>query len=338
MYDWTEQLFKHEGMCVWNDDDAYSEMSQWMENWPTSCTQLYKPDYDGNTIYFAVHPLPQGNMTLEIYTDEQCTTVSPYMDLSSYIIQLYSQYDRYYGTDRGSEVAAMYTEAIHTEAIQNWNEKMSTFKVCQPCKAYNLYSDQENNEQHEKKGRFLENDGDGETQERFNCYDDAGYTNVNQCYKFETQTSLELADEDDLAVASEQGTILRIKASGQVYGEGGYVSPMTSTRKAVYISLAVAAAIGIAACVLYARLWLRRRRRKKVIPSSLRETFYNAHDGKDAEVGLEVDKNDTYVAPSTSDVEGGIATKLDVVESTHMVEESKLEKFIAEERASCTCH
>ena len=84
-------------------------------------------------------------MTLEIYTDEQCTTVSPYMDLSSYIIQLYSQYDRYYGTDRGSEVAAMYTEAI-----QNWNEKMSTFKVCQPCKAYNLYSDQENNEQHEK--------------------------------------------------------------------------------------------------------------------------------------------------------------------------------------------
>ena len=49
MYDWTEQLFKHEGMCVWNDDDAYSEMSQWMENWPTSCTQLYKPDYDGNT-------------------------------------------------------------------------------------------------------------------------------------------------------------------------------------------------------------------------------------------------------------------------------------------------
>jgi hypothetical protein len=138
-------------------------MSTWMENWPTSCTQLYKPDYDGNTIYFAVHPLPQGNMTLEIYTDEQCTTVSPYMDLSSYIIQLYSQYDYYYGTDRGSEVAAMYTEAI-----QNWNEKMSTFKVCQPCKAYNLYSDQENNEHHEKKRRFLENDGDGETQERFN--------------------------------------------------------------------------------------------------------------------------------------------------------------------------
>ena len=65
---------------------------------------------------------------------------------------------------------------------------------------YNLYSDQENNEHHEKKRRFLENDGDGETQERFNCYDDAGYTNVNQCYKFETQTSLELADEDDLAV------------------------------------------------------------------------------------------------------------------------------------------
>lgn len=26
MYDWTEQLFKHEGYCIWNDEDAYEEM------------------------------------------------------------------------------------------------------------------------------------------------------------------------------------------------------------------------------------------------------------------------------------------------------------------------
>lgn len=35
---------------------------------------------------------------------------------------------------------------------------------------------------------------------------------------------MEVADVRDLAVASEQGTILRIKAYGQQYGSGGYES------------------------------------------------------------------------------------------------------------------
>lgn len=50
MYDWTEKLFKHEGICVWNDDDAYETMETWMENWPTSCTQLNMPDDYGNRL------------------------------------------------------------------------------------------------------------------------------------------------------------------------------------------------------------------------------------------------------------------------------------------------
>ena len=80
MYDFTEQLFKHEGYCVWqneNDgDDTYETMETWMENWPTSCNQLSLPDYYGNTIYIAVHPLPEGNMTRGIYMDEKCTQFS----------------------------------------------------------------------------------------------------------------------------------------------------------------------------------------------------------------------------------------------------------------------
>lgn len=58
---------------------------------------------------------------------------------------------------------------------------MSTFKVCQPCRAYNLFA--ENGSSHSRDRRRLggdENDGDGEEQERFNCNDAAGYTNVNQ--------------------------------------------------------------------------------------------------------------------------------------------------------------
>lgn len=48
MNDFTEQLFKHEGYCVWsNDEDAYDTMEEWMENWPTQCNQLNNPDSYG---------------------------------------------------------------------------------------------------------------------------------------------------------------------------------------------------------------------------------------------------------------------------------------------------
>ena len=90
------------------------------------------------------------------------------------------------------------------------------------------------------------NDGDGVEQARYNCYDAAGYTNVNQCYKFESKTSMAIAEPEDMARASEQGSILLIKAYGNVYGEGGYVSPPESDlQAAIYISLAVSAACGI---------------------------------------------------------------------------------------------
>ncbi|KAL7544140.1 hypothetical protein ACHAWF_007534 [Thalassiosira exigua] len=284
MYDWTEQLFKHEGVCLWNDDDAYEEMETWMERWPTECTQLSTSDYDGNTIYLAVQPLAEGNMTLGIYTDSGCTEISPYIDLYGYITRLFSNYYYYYGNyDKGEEVAEMYKEGIAT-----WNEYMTSFKVCRPCRAYNLYADDEGSSgsgsddrrRTGRRGRALggdENDGDGEERERFNCYDDAGYTNVDQCYKFETHTTMEAADLEDLAIASEQGTILRIKAAdGKVYGKGGYVSPMSDERKSVYVSIAAVLAVTLAALVYTLQGYLSRR---KAMPKSLRETLNDSDSG-----------------------------------------------------------
>ncbi|KAL7533736.1 hypothetical protein ACHAXR_005409 [Thalassiosira sp. AJA248-18] len=291
MYDFTEQLFKHEGYCVWgndDDDDTYETMETWMERWPTSCTELNNRDYYGNTLYIDVQPLPEGNMTLGIYTDEKCTTISPYIDLSSYIENLYYSY---YGSyDYGTEVAEMYNSAIST-----WNEKMSTFKVCQPCRAYNLFS--ENNE-HSGDHRLLgeDNDGEGEAQERYNCYDDAGYTNcwlfdfnttpsriiLEYCsYKFETHTSMEAAEGEDLSMASAQGSILRIKANGRNYGKGGYVSPMSTATLRWYISLA---AIAVVALTTLVHFFLQRRfaGRKRVEPNSLKETFNVDADNTEA--------------------------------------------------------
>ncbi len=42
----------------------------------------------------------------------------------------------------------------------------------------------------------------------------------NQCYKFETHTDMEEAYASDLATASSQGTILKIKYDGTWYGSG----------------------------------------------------------------------------------------------------------------------
>ena len=45
LYDFAEQLFKHHGYCVW-DDDGYDFMSGYRENWPTGCTDIYFYDYN----------------------------------------------------------------------------------------------------------------------------------------------------------------------------------------------------------------------------------------------------------------------------------------------------
>ncbi len=170
---------------------------------------------------------------------------------------------------------------------------MSSFKVCQPCKAYNLLwnQQQKHGDKHERRrnnDRLLgnndnknnknnNNDGDGTEQARYNCYDAAGYTNVNQCYKFESKTSMAIAEPEDLARASKQGSILRIKAYGNIYGEGGYVSKSELDMQNIYISLAIFAACSVAifvSCIAKYCSSARRRKMKGMSNSSLSDTFY----------------------------------------------------------------
>ena len=55
-------------------------------------------------------------------------------------------------------------------------------------------------------------------------YDDADYTNVNQCMKFKTKTEMLAADFRDIMLAHEQGNIVEFALAGSVYGYGGYRS------------------------------------------------------------------------------------------------------------------
>lgn len=234
MYDWAEQLFKHEGYCVWDGDKQqdggsgsgdgnggslsdYEFMQEMLEAWKEGCQELYLTDSSGNTIYVDTTPMPGGDITYDIYSDEDCTQLAS-MTMYEYIIKFYAYY--YYDRSMGMQKADN-----HLAGIERWNSLLTDFKVCQPCRAYNkvpTYGDDNN----DRKDRFLreledaQEDGYGEEEPNgFNCYDDAGYRNCNQCYKFEAKTSFEAASQEDLERASAQGTILGVKVDGVWYGE-----------------------------------------------------------------------------------------------------------------------
>lgn len=69
--EWMEQLFKHEGDCVWTDDE-YRFMQQNREAWPNGCTPTIYTDPHNHTIYFDVKPAKYGSMNIGLYIDELC--------------------------------------------------------------------------------------------------------------------------------------------------------------------------------------------------------------------------------------------------------------------------
>jgi hypothetical protein len=171
MVDWAEQLFKHEGYCVWTDDE-YSFMQNLREVWPTYCVQASLPDSYGNTLYMHILPQGFGNMTVGIFSDDTCTQESTTTTFSDYVVMYYAY--RYGSEDQGADAALTWEYRFET-----WNEYMSTYKICQPCRAYSLNKYDQSSQNGE--GRYLENDGEGdEEQWGYNCYDSAGYTNCNQ--------------------------------------------------------------------------------------------------------------------------------------------------------------
>ena len=190
--------------------------------------------------------------------------------------------DQQYYYNQGQQDIQEFNATMNT-----WNEYMSSFKICQPCRAYNLQQKQNrDNNKHERRNnyrRILQ--GGGEEQERYNCEDKAGYMNVNQCYKFESKTRMELATSQELARASEQGSILYIEAYDGIYGEGGYyvsALPAWDTQN-IYIALAILVFCSVVICVgCIARVcWRSRHGKLDKTASSLGETFREDFDGKE---------------------------------------------------------
>ncbi|MGK3740976.1 MAG: hypothetical protein ACI8RD_010677 [Bacillariaceae sp.] len=199
LIDWAEQLFKHEGYCVWNDnandnsvddeeegsgsgsgddddeDSDYEFMSSVQQNQVQECTSMYLTDDDGNSVYRHLRPQGEGNITDSLYTDEDCTQKST-MSFSDYIVKWYTNY--YYDSDKGQQVA----EKWQANTVR-WNELMTDYKVCQPCRAYTKTPTYDDDEDRLRFLRRLDDNDDGEGDEEqygYNCYDDAGYRNCSK--------------------------------------------------------------------------------------------------------------------------------------------------------------
>ena len=221
-----EQLFKHQGYCLWDADKEQSDGERALHegsndygNWenspyqfmqamrkelPSGCVQIGDLTYGSESNYYiAVKPLSGGDITLGVYLDSSCLQESEYT---------FEDYQNSY--------ASSLTSTGTTDAFDTWNANMDSYKVCQPCRAYNrqqMYQENWDNYRHLTE----KYDGQGGYEKNnFNCYDDAHYQNCNQCYKFETHSDMEKASKDDLKAADEQGTILEIKVNGVWYGNG----------------------------------------------------------------------------------------------------------------------
>jgi hypothetical protein len=210
--DWMEQLFKHEGVCVWGMKQ-YSFMNSARESWPSGCTDSGHTSSNGNPIYYDLRPSSKGGMRIGLYTDTRCI-VEYSSEGSSDPNTVENILGNFLaGGDGGSGDNGDYdfSGLTFNEAMGLWDYGMDHFKVCQPCVAYNL----------NYVNGYDSNYGDDGMSggDNFDCNDQAGYTNVNQCMKFMAKTTMNTATFRDLSLARSQGTLVDSPLAGFLDGK-----------------------------------------------------------------------------------------------------------------------
>ena len=143
--DWMEQLFKHEGMCIWTDEE-YAFMSNARETWPQGCILSGTTKDNGDPIYYDLKPVIGGGITLALYTDERCieeyqsTGNNDPINIENVIGNILleggsgdgSGDNNYYNYDFSDEYDTL--EA----SLEAWDSAFDIFKICQPCIAHDL--------------------------------------------------------------------------------------------------------------------------------------------------------------------------------------------------------
>ena len=177
--DWMEQLFKHEGICVWNDEE-YAFMQETRGVWPHGCIDTGKTNDNGDELYYNVRPSQNGRMAVGLYTDVYCKEDYP---ADTYEIETLVG-NIFQGGSGGSGDYSNYDWSYEDleESQARWDSAFDAWHICHPCVAHDLENtggDKYSCNDDDGGGRRLGGEG-CETGEAFSCYDDAGYTNVNQ--------------------------------------------------------------------------------------------------------------------------------------------------------------
>ena len=190
--DWMEQLFKHEGMCVWNEDE-YMFMKNARKQWPQGCADSGSTTKSGNPIYYDVKPVAGGSITLGLYTDSRCVEEykSGWNDAAT-VENVLGNILMQQGSGSGDYDYDSSQYSLQ-DSMDLWDSSFDVFKQCQPCVAYDLNNVGYNVDDDASRGssygtyRYGYDDDysfnyyyGGNAGDDFDCYDDAGYTNVNQ--------------------------------------------------------------------------------------------------------------------------------------------------------------
>lgn len=132
--DFMDQLFKHEGYCTWFPEE-YEFMQAHQRVWPEGCTPL-----NMNNLYMDVKPMPGGDWSIGIYTDEICT--QDYGGSATRVIEAYAELYPYQPShDSGNHEYGDLSSLV--SGMDYWNDAMSFWKQCNPCRTYNIGNGQD---------------------------------------------------------------------------------------------------------------------------------------------------------------------------------------------------
>ncbi|KAG7357356.1 hypothetical protein IV203_002044 [Nitzschia inconspicua] len=222
--DWMEQLFKHEGMCVWTEEE-YAFMKGARKAWPQGCTPLYTMNENraSTTMYYDIKPMSNGRITIAIYRDSKCT--DEFSDDLRVVESLLGNPFTSVEASRSQDYSSNYDFSSDSleDSLHRWESAFSEWTYCHPCVAFDIENvdgtkylannDDGGNNAHDDDGRRL--GGNYEAQgEIFECYDDAGYTNVNQCMKFSAKTYMQTGTFRDMTLARLQNVMADSPLSG----------------------------------------------------------------------------------------------------------------------------
>jgi hypothetical protein len=178
--DWMEQLFKHEGICVWTDEE-YAFMKNARESWPQGCIDSYTTADGGINIYYDVKPIMGGDIRVGLYTDTACTEEYSGNDSSITVENILGNFLVNNGGgshDNNNNYNYDFSGDSLDDSFDRWDTAFDAFHTCQPCVAYDLENVDGTKYTNNDDGGG--NGGGNGAGNRFDCYDDADYTNVNQ--------------------------------------------------------------------------------------------------------------------------------------------------------------